>query len=153
MWLQLAWSANAKISSKSERAICDFGRASNESPMNSLERYVLALSRVLVATIFLQNGLGIISQAAAAKELLEHGAPANLVPFLMLSSRTIEVVSGFCLALGIRKILATKTPLGVPWIEPGDVAPVVVFLASDAAHMVSGATYDVTGGDSAHNTA
>jgi NAD(P)-dependent dehydrogenase (short-subunit alcohol dehydrogenase family) len=52
-----------------------------------------------------------------------------------------------------RRILATKTPLGVPWIEPGDVAPVVVFLASDAAHMVSGATYDVTGGDSAHNTA
>jgi NAD(P)-dependent dehydrogenase (short-subunit alcohol dehydrogenase family) len=52
-----------------------------------------------------------------------------------------------------RKILTTKTPLGVPWIEPGDVAPVVVFLASDAARMVSGATYDVTAGDSAHNTA
>jgi SDR family mycofactocin-dependent oxidoreductase len=52
-----------------------------------------------------------------------------------------------------RKILTAKTPLGVPWIEPGDVAPVVVFLASDAARMVSGAAYDVTGGDSAHNTA
>jgi NAD(P)-dependent dehydrogenase (short-subunit alcohol dehydrogenase family) len=52
-----------------------------------------------------------------------------------------------------RKILITKTPLGVPWIEPEDVAPVVVFLASDAARMVSGATYDVTAGDSAHNTA
>jgi SDR family mycofactocin-dependent oxidoreductase len=52
-----------------------------------------------------------------------------------------------------RKILAAKTPLRVPWIEPEDVAPVVVFLASDAARMVSGATYDVTGGDSAHNTA
>ena len=52
-----------------------------------------------------------------------------------------------------RKILTTKTPLGVPWIEPEDVAPVVVFLASAAARMVSGATYDVTGGDSAHNTA
>ena len=44
-----------------------------------------------------------------------------------------------------------RTPLGVPWIEPEDVAPVVVFLASDEARMVSGATYDVTGGDSAHN--
>jgi NAD(P)-dependent dehydrogenase (short-subunit alcohol dehydrogenase family) len=54
---------------------------------------------------------------------------------------------------GARKTLTTKTPLGVPWIEPEDVAPVVVFLASDAASMVSGATYDVTGGDSAHNTA
>jgi NAD(P)-dependent dehydrogenase (short-subunit alcohol dehydrogenase family) len=52
-----------------------------------------------------------------------------------------------------RKILTTRTPLGVPWIEPEDVAPVVVFLASDAARMVSGATFDVTGGDSANNTA
>ncbi len=50
-------------------------------------------------------------------------------------------------------IKVLKTPLGVPWIEPEDVAPVVVFLASDAARMVSGATYDVTGGDSANNTA
>jgi len=33
------------------------------------------------------------------------------------------------------------------------VAPVVVFLASDAARMVSGATYDVTAGDSANNAA
>jgi NAD(P)-dependent dehydrogenase (short-subunit alcohol dehydrogenase family) len=47
----------------------------------------------------------------------------------------------------------TKSPLGVPWIEPEDIAPVVVFLASDAARMVSGATYDVTGGDSANYTA
>jgi NAD(P)-dependent dehydrogenase (short-subunit alcohol dehydrogenase family) len=52
-----------------------------------------------------------------------------------------------------RKILIAKTPLGVPWIEPENVAPVVVFLASDAACMVSGATYDVTAGDSAHDTA
>jgi NAD(P)-dependent dehydrogenase (short-subunit alcohol dehydrogenase family) len=52
-----------------------------------------------------------------------------------------------------RKILASKTPLGVPWIDVDDVAPVVVFLASDAARMVSGATYDVTAGDSARNTA
>jgi len=41
----------------------------------------------------------------------------------------------------------------VPWIDPSDLAPVVVFLASDAARMVSGATYDVTGGDSANNAA
>ena len=52
-----------------------------------------------------------------------------------------------------RRVLVAKTPLGVPWIEPEAVAPVVVFLASDAAAMVSGATYDVTGGDSAHNAA
>jgi NAD(P)-dependent dehydrogenase (short-subunit alcohol dehydrogenase family) len=52
-----------------------------------------------------------------------------------------------------KEILAAKTPLGVPWIDPADVAPVVVFLASDAARMVSGAAYDVTAGDSARNTA
>lgn len=50
----------------------------------------------------------------------------------------------------VKQILKTKTPLGVPWIEPEDVASIVAFLASDAARMVSGATYDVTAGDSAH---
>ena len=49
--------------------------------------------------------------------------------------------------------LTKKTPLGVPWLNPDDVAPVVLFLASDAARMVSGATYDVTGGDSASYSA
>ena len=39
------------------------------------------------------------------------------------------------------------------FIDPADVAPVVVFLASDAARMVSGAAYDVTAGDSANNAA
>jgi SDR family mycofactocin-dependent oxidoreductase len=52
-----------------------------------------------------------------------------------------------------KKRLIARTPLGVPWIEPEAVAPVVVFLASDDASMVSGATYDVTGGDSANYTA
>lgn len=50
-----------------------------------------------------------------------------------------------------KKALKKKTPLGVPWIEPEAIAPAVVFLASDAAAMVSGATFDVTGGDSANN--
>jgi len=39
----------------------------------------------------------------------------------------------------------------VAWLDPEAIAP--VFLASDAAYMISGATYDVTGGDSANNTA
>jgi len=74
--------------------------------MNSLQRYVLALSRVLVAIIFLLNGFGIISQAAAAKELVNRGAPAGVVPFLMLCARSLEVVAGFGLAFGIYPRLA-----------------------------------------------
>ena len=49
--------------------------------------------------------------------------------------------------------LAAKSPLGVPWITPEDVAPMVVFLASDEALMVSGASFPVTAGDSANVTA
>jgi NAD(P)-dependent dehydrogenase (short-subunit alcohol dehydrogenase family) len=49
-----------------------------------------------------------------------------------------------------RKLMIRKTPLKVPWLQPEDVANIVVFLASESARMVSGATYDVTGGDSAH---
>ncbi|WP_428378032.1 SDR family NAD(P)-dependent oxidoreductase [Lichenicoccus sp.] len=49
-----------------------------------------------------------------------------------------------------RTSLAAKSPLGVPWIAPEDVAPMVVFLASDEARMVSGGTYAVTAGDSAN---
>jgi NAD(P)-dependent dehydrogenase (short-subunit alcohol dehydrogenase family) len=33
-------------------------------------------------------------------------------------------------------LLKTKTPLGVPWVEADDVAPLVVFLASGQARMV-----------------
>jgi NAD(P)-dependent dehydrogenase (short-subunit alcohol dehydrogenase family) len=50
-------------------------------------------------------------------------------------------------------MLKAKTPLGVPWIEPHDVAPLVVFLASDDARMVSGSLLAATGGDSAHLSA
>ena len=74
--------------------------------MNSVQRYVLALSRVLIAIVFLLNGLGIISQAMAAKELIEHGAPASLVPILMLGARTLEIVAGLSVAFGIYPRLA-----------------------------------------------
>jgi putative oxidoreductase len=59
-----------------------------------------------MAVVFLLNGLGIINQAVAAKELIEHGTPASVVPFLMLIARTIEIVAGFSLVLGIYPRLA-----------------------------------------------
>jgi len=74
--------------------------------MNYLQRYVLVLSRVLVAIIFLVSGLGIISQAGAAKELGEHGLPTSVVTFLVLCARSLEVVAGFGLAFGIYPRLA-----------------------------------------------
>ena len=39
--------------------------------------------------------------------------------------------------------------LKVCWLQADDVSPMAVFLASDAAAMVSGAGFDVTAGDSA----
>ncbi len=52
-----------------------------------------------------------------------------------------------------RENLNATSPLRVPWIDPNDVAPMVVFLASDAARMISGASFAVTAGDSAKNLA
>jgi NAD(P)-dependent dehydrogenase (short-subunit alcohol dehydrogenase family) len=44
---------------------------------------------------------------------------------------------------------APTVPLGVGWLQPEDVSPVAVFLASDAAALVTGAEFAVTGGDAA----
>lgn len=49
--------------------------------------------------------------------------------------------------------LSAKLPVRLPWLAPDAIAPAVVFLASDAAAMVSGTSLAVTGGDSANVTA
>jgi NAD(P)-dependent dehydrogenase (short-subunit alcohol dehydrogenase family) len=46
-------------------------------------------------------------------------------------------------------IRAPTVPLKVGWLQPDDISPAAVFLASDAANMVTGAEYEVMGGDSA----
>jgi len=46
-------------------------------------------------------------------------------------------------------IRAPTVPLKVGWLQPDDISPAAVFLASDAAAMVTGAEFEVTGGDSA----
>jgi len=106
---------------------------------------------------------------SAALELGEYGVTVNaVIPGLIDTALTRHeeryaqaIAAGGKQASGsiardepaARELLAAKSPLGVPWIEPRDVAPVVVFLASEAARMVTGAAYDVTGGDSANNAA
>src|SRR6201996_8771362 len=44
---------------------------------------------------------------------------------------------------------APTVPLKVGWLQPDDISPAAVFLASDAAAMVTGTEVEVTGGDSA----
>lgn len=44
-----------------------------------------------------------------------------------------------------------QVPLKVGWLRAEDISPAAIFLASDAAAMVTGAEYEVTGGDSAHS--
>jgi NAD(P)-dependent dehydrogenase (short-subunit alcohol dehydrogenase family) len=46
-------------------------------------------------------------------------------------------------------VRAPTVALKVGWLQPEDISPAAVFLASDAAAMVTGADYEVTGGDSA----
>jgi NAD(P)-dependent dehydrogenase (short-subunit alcohol dehydrogenase family) len=46
-------------------------------------------------------------------------------------------------------VRAPTIPLKVGWLQPDDISPAAVFLASDAAAQVTGAEYQVTGGDSA----
>jgi len=55
-----------------------------------------------------------------------------------------------------QEVIAARLPqsvMGIPWMQPDEVAPAVVFLCTDAANRVTGATYDATAGDSVKYTA
>lgn len=106
---------------------------------------------------------------SAALELGPHGVTVNaLVPGLIDTALTRHqdryaqlLAEGGTEATGdtakdeaaAAKAFAAKLPARVPWLEPDDLGPAVVFLASDAARMVSGTSLAVTGGDSARVTA
>ncbi|TPL40720.1 SDR family NAD(P)-dependent oxidoreductase [Mesorhizobium sp. B2-4-6] len=104
---------------------------------------------------------------SAALELGQYGITVNAVipglidtPLTRHRQRYAQAIDDLTNAESLEKLeaeakqkLTAKSPLGVPWLPPESVAPAVVFLASDNAYMVSGATYDVTGGDSANITA
>lgn len=104
---------------------------------------------------------------SAALELGQYGITVNAVvpglidtPLTRHRQRYAQAVDDLSSSEPLEKLeaearqkLAAKSPLGVPWLPPEAIAPAVVFLASDDACMVSGATYDVTGGDSANITA
>ncbi len=104
---------------------------------------------------------------SAALELGQHGITVNAVVPGLIDTPLTRHRSRYAQAVGdlhsdrpteeleaeAKRQLAKKSPLGVPWISPDDIAPIVLFLASDEARMVSGAAYDATGGDSANNVA
>jgi len=104
---------------------------------------------------------------SAALELGEYGITVNAVipglidtPLTRHRQRYAQAVDDLANTEALDRLeeeakekLSAKSPLGVPWLPADAIAPAVVFLASDDAYMVSGATYDVTGGDSANNSA
>lgn len=106
---------------------------------------------------------------SAALELAEHGITVNsiqpgLVDTLMTRNPTrlrgaFEETEHSSAPPGdvpvdhITNNLSKQNAMHVPWVQPNDIAPVAIFLASDEARMVAGATYDVTAADSALYTA
>ncbi|HEJ6137413.1 TPA: mycofactocin-coupled SDR family oxidoreductase [Pseudomonas aeruginosa] len=104
---------------------------------------------------------------SAALELGQYGITVNAVipglidtPLTRHRQRYAQAVDDLSNTGPLEKLeaeakhkLSGKSPLGIPWLPPEAIAPAVVFLASDDAYLVSGATYDVTGGDSANNSA
>jgi putative oxidoreductase len=59
------------------------------------------VARVLVAMVFILNATGVIDQTIPAKEMMERGVPAAIVPVFMLAGRTLEFIAGAALILGI----------------------------------------------------
>jgi putative oxidoreductase len=69
--------------------------------MHSSERYAMIAARIFVATMFMLNGLNVIGQTLAAHELAVYGAPANIIPALIIAARTLQLIAGTCLILGV----------------------------------------------------
>ena len=53
-------------------------------------RYGEWIGRAALALIFLFNALGVVDQTRAAHELAAHGAPAALVPTLIVAGRVLQ---------------------------------------------------------------
>jgi NAD(P)-dependent dehydrogenase (short-subunit alcohol dehydrogenase family) len=99
---------------------------------------------------------------SAAMELGQHGITVNaVIPGLVDTALTrYEKRSSESIGETGQKVesptpqqawdnRAPTVPMRVGWLQPDDISPVAVFLASDAAALVTGAEYEVTAGDSA----
>jgi putative oxidoreductase len=74
--------------------------------MERLSRYGILAARVMISMVFLLNSFGVIDQNIPAREMMERGAPSALVPVMMLAGRSVELVAGMALILGIFPRLA-----------------------------------------------
>jgi len=69
--------------------------------MNSTEQYAMIAARVLVAMMFMMNGLNIIGQALAEHEMAAHGVPVSLIPTMIIGSRALQLIASTALILGV----------------------------------------------------
>ena len=58
-------------------------------------------ARVLVAMVFILNAIGVIDQTIPAREMMERGVPAAIVPLFMWVGRGLEFFAGIALVLGM----------------------------------------------------
>ena len=56
---------------------------------------------MLVATVSLLNGFGVINQTIPAKEMPGGGVSPAIAPLAMIGDRAVEVIAGFGLAFGV----------------------------------------------------
>jgi NAD(P)-dependent dehydrogenase (short-subunit alcohol dehydrogenase family) len=83
---------------------------------------------------------------ALACEWAPHGVRVNAVAPTFARTRLTEPLLA---APGMAERLIADTPMG-RFAEPEEVAAAILFLASDAASMITGATLPVDGGWTAH---
>jgi hypothetical protein len=91
---------------------------------------------VTLALVFLCNALGVVDQTRAANELAAHGAPAALVPTLIMAGRALQLVAGIALVIGwherrpsmLSSVTAPSRPpaAAAPATAEGDTAVAVV---------------------------
>jgi uncharacterized membrane protein YphA (DoxX/SURF4 family) len=68
--------------------------------MKSLSENAIRLARVLIAIVFVLNAIGVIDQTIPAKEMMERGVPAAIVPWFMFAGRMLEFIAGVALVFG-----------------------------------------------------
>lgn len=74
--------------------------------MGRFSSYGMMTARILISLVFLLNAIGIIDQTIPAKEMVERGIPASLVPTMMLAGRAVEFLAGLALIFGVLPRLA-----------------------------------------------